>query len=154
MKVRALLLSAVILIGTAACHDSSEVLTTSALPPGAMSYTAFDDQGRLVVTGWILLHLPDAAAGPGGPPVTGAWNLHALVDPGLVGWQQGHGNLEGDFRDGLLVVSLYPGSADSGCFLGGVLTFSGPEARMAYAGTWNDQSFTGPHFTGTFQAKQ
>jgi hypothetical protein len=131
------------------------MLSTGTPPPGAMRYTAFDAQGRTVVTGWILLDISDVAVGPQSSPVTGTWSLHALVDPNLVGWQQGQGNLEGNFSDGKLVVALYPGAVDFGCFLGGTLTFGGgPAGKMAYAGTWSDQSFTGPHHTGTFEATQ
>jgi hypothetical protein len=90
------------------------------------------------VTGWILLHLLDAAVGLEGAPLSGEWDLHALVEP----------------DDGLLVVSLYPGAADTGCFLGGALIAGGPARKMAYAGTWHDESMTGPRFSGTFQAKQ
>ncbi len=155
MKASALLLSTVVLVGSAACHSSSGTLSTGTPPAGAMSYTAFDESGRVVVTGWILLDISDPTVGPGSAPVTGTWSLHALVDPNLVGWQQGRGNLAGEFRDGQLFMSLYPGSADWGCFLGGVLTFGGgPAGRMAYSGTWSDESFTGPHHKGSFQAKQ
>ena len=155
MKASALLLSAVVLIGTVACHSSSDILSTGTPPPGAMRYTASDDQGRVVVTGWILLDTSDVAVGPQSSPVAGTWSLHALVAPALVGWQQGRGKLAGEFQDGKLVVSLHPGSADFGCILDGVVTFGGgPAGKMAYAGTWHDQSLTGPHHTGTFEASQ
>jgi hypothetical protein len=155
MKTSALFLSSLVLIGVAACTTTSDITSSGTTPPGAMTYIAYDDAGRPVVTGWIRLDIPDAAVASADAAVTGEWSLDAHVDPDLVGQQEGNGELEGDFHDGDLVVALYPGVVDGGCFLVGVLTVGGgPAGRMAYAGTWSDQSITGPHHQGTFQAKQ
>jgi hypothetical protein len=157
MKPRAFLLWSLLLLGATACDRASDVFSTGPPPPGAMSYKAYDEVGRLVVTGWIRLDIPVVAVAPESAAVTGDWRLHALVSPELVGLldRDEQGELEGDFRDGQLVVALYPGSADMGCFLGGVLTVGGgPTGRMAYAGIWGDESITGPRHHGTFRATQ
>jgi len=154
MKSSVLILSSLALALTVACDRASDTSPNGTLPQGAMSYTAYDDAGRLVVKGWIRLDVPNITPAPG-DIVTGEWELHAFVDPSRIGGQDGRGPLEGNFQDGHLVVALYPGLADAGCFLDGVLTGGGgPGPGMAFAGTWNDQSIAGPRHRGTFQARQ
>src|SRR5262245_37765650 len=121
MRNRAFLIACLALAGAVGCHETDETLPNEPIPRGAMSYTAFDQSGHAVVTGWIRLGLPTE---PTATEITGEWDLRALVDPSLtcLGAQHDHGALIGSLDGTQLTVQLYPGAVDFGCYLSGTLT--------------------------------
>jgi hypothetical protein len=137
-----------------ACDETDDVVSPA--PPGAMSYSGFDAEGRLVVVGWIRLDITSRYAAPGGStpqPFTGDWSLRALVDPSLIGPQDGTGDLAGTFVADGVSVDLHPENADDDVVLLGVLTAGGP-ARARYEGTWNWVTIAGVKVEGTFRAAE
>jgi hypothetical protein len=143
-----------LLMLSAGCDEAGGVNGSDSRPPGAMSYSGYDDLGRRVVTGWIVFDIPNIQDGPPIPlEFNGTWELRALVDPGRVGPQNGSGVLAGQITDSGVVVDLQPGQLDNNVALTGTLTAGGP-APMRYEGVWRWVTLTGVRASGTFSASQ
>jgi len=151
-------LAVCVLLLACACHEADHM--GSPAPVGALSYSAYDEAGRLVVRGWIWLDIVlidgAAQAGPGVPTpleFSGEWELRALVDPARVGPQNGKGTLAGAFVEDGVAVDLQPGGADDNVRLFGKLSGGGIDP-LRYEGTWRWETLIGPRAEGTFVASR
>ena len=150
------LLSFSLLALALACQEATDVTRTpDAIPPGAMAYTGYDENGLAAVEGWVQLDLAIIAADPSVPSnVTGAWKLHRVGSGGEIGPQVGQGKLEGLLQDDQLFVNFNPDSTDDNVGAGGTLkVIGGPASGMSWEGTWIWSGFSGTRRTGTFRAR-
>lgn len=134
------------------CQGGRDVVQPGSTPPGAMTYTGYDDAGQPLVTGWIRLDFVTIQTAPT-PPPDGAWRLRALVDPSTVGPQVGEGTLTLSFFEDRVGADLNPGVADNNVTLLGHLTAGGPQ-RMRYEGRWTWSTIAGVRNSGPFLAAQ
>jgi hypothetical protein len=102
-------------------------------------YTAWSEDGREVVRGWI--HLDKTRRG-----VTGEWWLQAVGNRYPIGGQRGRGTLVGTRREGRLVLELHPERRDDNVVL--VETGSGRNL----SGTWEWSTIAGVAGRGTWRA--
>jgi hypothetical protein len=145
---------ALVLLLSSGCDGARDVDGSPSVPAGAMSYRGYDDLGRLIVTGWIDLDIPNSQDGSPVPPdFDGTWSFRALANTDRIGPQSGSGVLVGWFTDNGVVVELQPGQVDNNVRLVGTLTAGGP-APMRYEGDWRWMTLTGVRATGTFRASQ
>ncbi len=108
--------------------------------PGRYSYSAFGEQGTLLVSGHITIAIEDTSR------ITGTWTLKAEVPDPQVGPMIGDGTLEGYIDGETVYMNLNPGWADNNVFL------LGKKAGSRLAGTWEHVGFAGVIATGSFVA--
>jgi hypothetical protein len=104
-------------------------------------YTAWAEDGREVVRGWM--HLDKTRGG-----VVGEWWLLQVGNPYPIGPQRGQGRLTGVLRDGRLVMELQPDRRDDNVVL--VETGQGKDL----SGTWEWSGIAGVMGRGTWRAKR
>jgi len=105
-------------------------MPSSPVPIGALTFTSYDEAGRIDETGWLLLNVSDPEH------VMGIWQLSA----------RGSGELRGSIENGRIVVDLHPGYADNNYILDGVIQ------RGGYSGSWTQIGFAGIMASGRFEA--
>lgn len=150
-----LFLIPLLLLGVGCSGDDDVVTPPDPVPPGAMTYTGYDENGVAAVEGWILLDLAIDPVGPTVPVnVTGTWELRRVNLSGDIGPQIGAGTLEASLDDGQLFVNLNPGRTDDNVFADGALTvIGGPASGMRWEGTWRWVTLLGTRRSGSFTAR-
>jgi hypothetical protein len=145
-----------VVIALLACACDGADVAGSPKPVGALSYSGYDEAGRVVVVGWISLDLvtiyDQPHVGTSGE-FAGAWELHALVDPTRVGPQNGRGDLAGRIVEEGVAVDLNPDRVDDNVVLFGIFSAGGP-AGAQYEGKWSWQRLGGVRAEGTFRATE
>jgi hypothetical protein len=137
MKRRFLLLPLLLLMASA-CED----LGPREGVAGVYRYTAYDDQGSLVITGELFFRRMDSTM------VSGTWRFSASGSPEGLGPQIGEGNFLGNIQGGQMSLDLNPQYRDHNVILTGTIT----ETR--YEGEWMWVGYGGPIESGTFEAEK
>lgn len=139
-----------------ACNDARHVTNTrDTIPPGAMAYTGYDENGVAVVEGWVKPDIAIIAVDPAFPfNLTGTWKLRRVGGSGEIGPQVGEGTLGGVLQDGRLFVSFNPTRADDNVVSDGAFeVVGGPASEMRWEGSWTWSTLAGPRRSGTFRAR-
>ena len=134
---RLIALGLFVALASAGCGDATG---PDAVPQGGYAYTGFDEDGTVVVQGWLTLDTHDPAH------VTGTWHLEPVGNVPNLGPQTGDGRLTGQAQGNALVIDLNPGFADNNVVLDGRL------GDGTYDGRWTYSGFAGPVGSGTFTA--
>ena len=108
--------------------------------PGQYSFSAYSEEGTLLVSGRIAIALEDTSR------ITGTWTLRAEVPDPQVGPMVGDGTLEGYVDGEMIHMNMNPGWADNNVFL------LGKKAGSRLTGTWEHVGFAGVIATGSFAA--
>lgn len=115
---------------------------SGALDPGkgVYSYRAYDQSGRLVVTGLLRFDQMDIDG------VKGSWQMNNVNGSDRTGLSETFGVFEGFLKGDALYINLNPGWVDRNVTLQGMKTSGGFEGEWAFIG------FPGVLNQGTFKA--
>ena len=130
---------ALVLLLAVGCAGSRQEGELPPLRSHVYRYTAFAEDGREVVKGWM--HLDKTRGG-----VVGEWWMQPVGDPYAVGPQRGQGMLTGTVREGHLVMELQPERRDDNV----VLLETGSGKNLS--GTWEWSGIAGVQGRGTWRA--
>jgi hypothetical protein len=107
---------------------------------GGYSYSGYDENGTLLVSGHITIAVDDSSR------ITGTWQLKAVVPDPPVGPMIGDGTLVGGIEGEMIYMDLNPGWVDNNVFL------LGKRSGRRIIGKWEYVGFPGVIATGSFVA--
>ncbi len=102
------------------------------------NYRAYDQSGKLVVTGTLKFEQLDIKG------VKGSWQLRNVNGSDMTGISEAFGVFEGSLKGDALYLDLHPGWRDNNVILQGLLSgdsYRGEWAYIGYPGVLNEGNF-------------
>jgi len=136
------------LVPELACSKSPGVEQAKPFPVGDYQYNGYDKKGTKIVEGRVsITSLETKRIGKEDTiQLKGNWELKKIGDPGVIGRQDGTGDLVGSINKGEIDINLNPNMSDANVYLRGTI-----EGRR-FHGKWVFSGYTGPVSQGTFEA--